>query len=92
MTKLAAFCCLMLMAILMLNAFVSASEKTPAQMLETYCTSCHDLERVRKKVGAYDLKGWENNISHMQDKGSKITDAEAGELANYLAVLKSSNF
>ncbi len=92
MSKLAAFCCFVVMAVLMLNAFVGAGEKAPVQMLESYCTVCHSLERVRKAVGHKDQQGWEDYIGRMQAKGAKIDDQEKKELADWLATLETPEF
>ncbi len=92
MSKLAAFCCFVVMTVLMLNAFVGAGEKTLVKMLDSYCTVCHSLERVRKAVGQKDLEGWESYIGRMQAKGAKIDDQEKKELSNWLATLKTPEF
>ena len=54
-------------------------------ILENYCTTCHDLERVKAKH--FDKESWQGLIESMRDKrgGPKdLTDEEIQVLADYL--------
>jgi len=54
-----------------------------AALLESRCTVCHDLDRVKqaKKTQAQ----WESTVNRMIQKGAQLTDAEKAILLQYLA-------
>jgi hypothetical protein len=55
-------------------------------LLENFCTTCHDLDRVKKKH--YDKESWQGLIESMRDKrdGPKdLTEDDIKVLADYLA-------
>lgn len=85
-------CCCLLVALLLLQAWSASAEKQPVEMLRTYCTVCHDLERVRRNVGRQDKNGWLSYIGRMQQKGAKISDGEKNVLALHLSSIKRPDF
>ncbi len=52
-------------------------------VVDTKCTSCHDLERVEQ--ADYDVAGWESTIERMESLGLSITEEEKQAVAEYLA-------
>ena len=54
-----------------------------AALLESRCTACHNLDRVKqaKKTQAQ----WESTVNRMIQKGAQLTDAEKAILLQYLA-------
>ena len=68
------------------GAVTAGAESTPAAgeaLLETRCTTCHNLERVRKKKKTRD--GWEEVVDEMVEKGAALDDAEKVAVVDYLA-------
>jgi cytochrome c5 len=65
------------------EAETGAEVEAPGKvLLETRCTVCHNLERVKKKK--LDRAGWENIIKHMKNHGAKLDDAEREAVVEYL--------
>lgn len=56
-----------------------------ATLLESRCTTCHNLDRVDQKE--LDFAGWVALIQKMIDKGAQLTPEEKTVLADYLANL-----
>jgi virginiamycin B lyase len=54
-------------------------------ILQSACTSCHDLKEVTKFKGYYDLDEWRDIIRTMVAYGAKLDDAQSATLAEYLA-------
>jgi cytochrome c5 len=52
-------------------------------VLESACTSCHDISRVTSASKTMD--GWTSTVDRMIGKGAKLTDAEKTALIAYLA-------
>jgi hypothetical protein len=51
--------------------------------LNTLCTSCHTLERVRNTKAAAD--DWGEIVDRMKEKGITLTDEDTASLVDYLA-------
>ncbi|HUU57801.1 MAG TPA: hypothetical protein VMW93_10695 [bacterium] len=67
-------------------AVTARAESTPPaaeELLETRCTACHNLERVRKKKETRD--GWEEIVDEMVGKGATLDGAEKVAVVDYLA-------
>ncbi len=65
------------------EAETTAEVEAPGKvLLETRCTVCHNLERVKKKK--LDRAGWENIIKRMKKNGAKLDDAEREAVVEYL--------
>ena len=52
------------------------------KILEGFCTSCHDLERVTSKQ--LDKDSWEGMVTSMKDKGAELKDEDIPVLVDYL--------
>ena len=53
-----------------------------ANLVNTVCASCHNLDRVRNKVG--DRDAWNATVTRMQGKGTALTDQQVPMIAEYL--------
>ena len=51
-------------------------------LVETRCTKCHDLERVKAAKKSADE--WKTNVERMVGKGAELNDAEQEVVAKYL--------
>ena len=51
-------------------------------LVNTVCTSCHTLDRVRNKVA--DRDAWTATVTRMKDKGTTLTDQQVPLIADYL--------
>jgi mono/diheme cytochrome c family protein len=66
------------------GAETGAEAEAPGKvLLETRCTTCHDIGRVRKEKAA--RAGWEKIVDRMVGKGAKLDDAEREAVVEYLA-------
>jgi virginiamycin B lyase len=54
-------------------------------ILQTACTSCHDLKEVTKFKGYYGLDEWRDIVRTMVEYGARLDDAQSKTLAEYLA-------
>ena len=52
-------------------------------LLESRCTRCHDLNRVRNAKKT--LAEWEQNVTRMIGKGAELNEEEKDFLVNFLA-------
>ena len=53
-----------------------------ANLVNTVCSSCHNLDRVRNKVG--DKDAWTATVTRMKEKGTTLTDQQVPVIAEYL--------
>jgi len=53
-----------------------------ANLVNTVCTSCHTLDRVKNKMA--DSEAWTATVSRMQGKGADVTDAQVPLVVEYL--------
>ena len=53
-----------------------------ANLVTTACSACHDLDRVRNKVG--DSAAWTTTVTNMQKRGAAITDPQVPVVVEYL--------
>jgi len=53
-----------------------------ANLVNTVCTSCHTLDRVKNKTG--DSDAWTATVTRMQGKGADLTDAQVPVVVEYL--------
>jgi hypothetical protein len=53
-----------------------------ANLVNTICASCHNLDRVRTKVG--DSAAWTATVTRMKEKGTTLTDQQVPLIAEYL--------
>ncbi len=60
-----------------------APEMAGQKLLETRCTVCHTLDRVKKKK--LDRAGWEKIVARMKGHGAKVNDDEREAVIEYLA-------
>ena len=51
-------------------------------LVESRCTKCHDLERVKAAKKSADE--WKTNVERMVGKGAELNDAEQEVVAKYL--------
>ena len=54
-----------------------------AELVAAQCQGCHDLDTVTSEH--HDLAGWHSVITDMIGNGATITDADADQIAIYLA-------
>ena len=59
-----------------------------ANLVNTVCSSCHNLDRVRNKVG--DMAAWTTTVTRMKEKGTTLTDDQVPVIAEYLTRAASS--
>jgi cytochrome c5 len=69
------------------GAFVlnAVANDESAQILNTRCTSCHGIGKVKK--ANHDKKGWEETIMRMMDKkkfGKRLDQKQVEKLADYI--------
>ena len=55
------------------------------KILETRCTSCHELTEVTKFRGYYNRAQWRDIVVTMVEYGAELKKPEIETLANYLA-------
>jgi mono/diheme cytochrome c family protein len=55
----------------------------PAQIVSAVCTRCHSVDRI--KAASHDAAGWQSTIARMRGKGAQLTDAQAQQVADFLA-------
>lgn len=53
------------------------------ELITSKCTMCHTIDRINQ--ANKDQAGWEQTIARMRTKGAQLTDAEAAQIAEYLA-------
>ena len=61
---------------------VKGPDAVAANLVNTVCTSCHTLDRVKNKVG--DSDAWTTTVTRMQGKGADLTDAQVPVVVEYL--------
>ena len=55
------------------------------KILETSCTTCHDLTEVTKLRGFYSRAQWRDVVVTMKEYGAAIDDRQVEVLTDYLA-------
>lgn len=55
------------------------------KILQTSCSSCHDLTEVTKFRGYYSKDQWRDIVKTMVEYGAKLQEGEAEILVEYLA-------
>jgi hypothetical protein len=63
-------------------AVPAGPDAVPANLVTTVCASCHNLDRVRNKVG--DRDAWTATVTRMKEKGTTLTDEQVPVIAEYL--------
>ena len=53
-----------------------------ANLVNTVCASCHNLDRVRNKVA--DKNAWTATVTRMKEKGTSLTDQQVPVISDYL--------
>ena len=54
-----------------------------ADVVTQVCQGCHDLDTVTSEH--HDVEGWHSVLTEMVGYGATLTDAQADQVANYLA-------
>jgi cytochrome c5 len=54
------------------------------RILQTSCTSCHELDEVTKLRGYYDRKAWADIVNTMVEYGATLAKGENEVLVDYL--------
>lgn len=54
-------------------------------ILQTSCTTCHELDEVTKFKGFYTRAQWRDVVVTMAEYGAKLQPSEVDVLADYLA-------
>jgi cytochrome c5 len=62
--------------------YEAPAEPAGQKLLETRCTVCHTLERVKEEK--LDAAGWEKTVERMKKKGAIVNDEEREALVEYL--------
>ena len=57
--------------------------------MQDRCTVCHNLQRVRQKIGEYDAGAWNYYVTRMQENGARVTDSEKASIVEFLVLLES---
>ena len=57
------------------------------ELVKNKCTMCHTIDRINQ--ANKDRATWEQTIARMRTKGAVLTDAEAGQIADYLSQPKA---
>src|SRR5687767_6939609 len=63
----------------------AGADAVAANVVNTVCTSCHNLDRVRNKTG--DRDAWTATVTRMKDKGgaaAALTDQQVPQIVEYL--------
>ena len=55
------------------------------QILETFCTNCHEFNEISKFGGYYDRRQWRDVIVTMIEYGAPLDARQIDQLADYLA-------
>ena len=55
-----------------------------AELLESRCTVCHDLDRVDAAMTSKDRSAWEITVDRMIEKGAQLHETERETLLDYL--------
>ena len=53
-----------------------------ANLVTTACSACHNLDRIRNKVG--DSAAWTTTVTNMQKRGAVLTDQQVPVIVEYL--------
>jgi hypothetical protein len=61
---------------------LKGSDAVATNLVNTVCTSCHTLDRVKGKVA--DKDGWIDTVARMQEKGAALTDQQVPLVVEYL--------
>ena len=65
---------------------ITEAPQTPAKATyERLCTGCHESEIVESQ--RHTKSEWDETVHSMADRGMTATDAEIGEVIDYLAML-----
>jgi cytochrome c5 len=56
------------------------------KILQSSCTTCHDLTEVTKFRGYYTKEQWRDIVATMVEYGAKLKEGEAEVLTEYLAM------
>jgi hypothetical protein len=59
-----------------------AGPDVAANLVNTVCASCHNLDRVNNKKG--DSDAWTTTVTRMKDKGADLTDQQVPLVVEYL--------
>ncbi|NDY57036.1 hypothetical protein G3N56_09805 [Desulfovibrio sulfodismutans] len=71
-------------------SLVQAQPEAPALVRER-CTACHNLARVRERIGKNSEKDWVDYIGRMQKRGARVDDAQKAAMAAYLSTLAAGD-
>ncbi|HDR15013.1 MAG TPA: hypothetical protein ENN79_05940 [Desulfobacteraceae bacterium] len=88
-------CCLVLVVVLVFLLVSILSNAGAEQygegraLLQERCTSCHNLNRVQRKIGEYNAEAWDEYVARMQKKGARVTDSEKDVIVKFLSALES---
>jgi len=63
------------------SPLVELPPETAADLVSARCISCHTLERIYRYKGT----DWDRVVGRMKAYGTRLTGAEAAEIADYLA-------
>ncbi|MEJ5347741.1 MAG: hypothetical protein WHS46_03520 [Desulfosoma sp.] len=59
------------------------------QLVQSRCTVCHNLTRVRDHIPKNDRNTWHAYVTRMQKHGARVSDAEKEVIVDFLSSLKS---
>jgi hypothetical protein len=79
----------LVLAGIMLSSQAKATgvKTSPSRIVMSYCTQCHDTQRICKRLGAMDRTGWQSIVERMIIKrGVRMaTPEEKNKVINWLA-------
>lgn len=62
----------------------TAAPSAGRQLLDTACTTCHDLGGVERLAGLNSRADWDDIVRSMVANGAELTEAEIPVLVEYL--------
>lgn len=72
------------------HAFTSHAAGNCAYILNTKCTTCHNLGRICRKLGKKKKSKWLTTVKRMVRHGASLSKAEVKELATCLTEQNAS--
>ena len=59
-----------------------------AKLAAEKCSACHSTARICEKLGNRSAEVWKQTVQRMVSSGTKLSAAEAGAVADYIASAK----
>jgi cytochrome c553 len=75
------YACLLLVSLVFADAGA-------AKLAAERCSACHSTARICEKLGNRKPEVWQQTVQRMKSNGAKLSEAEAGPVAEYLATAR----